>query len=66
MIEQLNNHKCPYCGRGEFFKGPSGGTAFNIECKHCGSRYNVAVWQGKVFHAEPIAYNGLWPDRGDW
>ena len=33
---------CPDCKSKEFLAGPRGGMAQNIECKGCGSRFNVS------------------------
>jgi len=70
MIEQgmepLQQHRCPYCAHDEFYRGPAGGLALNIECKRCGERYNVAMNEGQLLLAARIGYRGTWPDRGNW
>jgi len=65
-LETLAAHRCPDCGDNRFWRGPSGGMSLNIECKPCGSRFNVATHHGTLIMAQRIKYNGLWPDRGDW
>lgn len=34
--------KCPDCGGGDFYEGPSGGMATNTKCGICGSFFNVS------------------------
>jgi DNA-directed RNA polymerase subunit RPC12/RpoP len=44
--EQLNSlyaGRCPDCGAREFWPGPRGGAAMNVECVKCGSRFNVTL-----------------------
>ena len=65
-LEPLINQCCPDCARSQFLRGPGGGAAVNIECAACGARYSVATWAGGLLAAERIAYNGVWPDRGEW
>jgi hypothetical protein len=68
-LEPLTERHCPDCGRNEFWRGPSGALALNIECKACGSRFNIGITPTRdrtVIMAQRISYNGLWPDHGDW
>jgi hypothetical protein len=65
-VETLAVDTCPDCAAHQFRRGPAGGMSVNIECCQCGSRFNVAVYTGRLISAERIAYNGEWPDRGFW
>lgn len=33
--------RCPNCGNSEFYEGPSGGLATNVECSRCHLRWNA-------------------------
>jgi transcription elongation factor Elf1 len=65
-LEPLEEQRCPICGHRHFNLGPAGGLNVNIECERCGQRFNVCVYDGVLILAQTIAYNGLWPDRGQW
>jgi hypothetical protein len=62
----LAKNTCPDCRYHQFRRGPGGGMSVNIECCRCLSRFSVAVYSGRLIHAERIAHNGEWPDRGFW
>lgn len=44
------SNMCPDCHQVGFLKGPEGGCSTNIQCKHCGSEFNVCA----PFFAERI------------
>lgn len=44
--EKLKDGLCPDCGGFVWRPGPRGGMAQNVECAGCGSRFNVAYWNG--------------------
>ena len=46
VYHALARHECPDCTGFIFRAGPRGGLAQNIECVGCGSRFNVAYWNG--------------------
>lgn len=46
--------ECPDCGNSLFRPGPRGGLSQNIECIQCLNRFNVAHYNGHLFHAERI------------
>lgn len=47
---------CPDCGGQEFLAGPRGGLAQNMKCgtRRCGSEFNIARYEGRVFHVDRI------------
>ena len=45
---------CPDCGGKEFIPGPRGGLSQNMTCSGCGSEFNIARFEGRVFLAARI------------
>jgi hypothetical protein len=39
---------CPHCRAREFYRGPAGGLAVNVECTGCGARFNLSIHQGRA------------------
>ena len=39
--EKLKKGVCPDCDGDKFLKGPEAGLAVNVQCKNCGSRFNL-------------------------
>lgn len=56
LIESLNQNKCPDCDHEGFITGPEAGVSVNIECGKCGNRFNIAAYDGKIFHVERIGH----------
>ena len=48
---------CPDCELGKLLEGPHGGMAINCFCdnRDCGSKFNLAVFKGKLILAERIS-----------
>lgn len=42
-IDSLTTGNCPDCGQTRWYLGPRGGASRNIECAHCGERFNVLM-----------------------
>jgi len=40
LLQCLNANQCPDCKQSGFLEGPSAGIMTNVECKHCGKRFN--------------------------
>lgn len=49
-----NSDLCPDCSSGDFVLGPRGGLAQNMECASCGSRFNIARYEGRLLFAQRI------------
>ncbi len=44
LMKAVEKHKaCPDCGSKEFYEGPSGGLATNVQCAGCNHRFNFAM-----------------------
>ena len=43
----LLNGICPDCKSNNFYKGPSGPGAQNVECAGCGSRFNISMFDAR-------------------
>lgn len=55
------NGVCPDCGEASFIPGPRGGLAQNMTCSGCGSEFNIARCDGRIFMASRIdrsSYSG--------
>jgi len=70
MHSLYERRECPNCKCKDFFMGPHGGMAQNIECVGCGNIYNVGPfddqWLGMPMHAELVGWNGSgrWLEKG--
>lgn len=53
-LDSLKNGICPDCGPTDFLMGPRAGICENIQCEKCGSRFNIAMVNSRVFKAERI------------
>lgn len=53
-IARLGAGSCPDCGGLVWRPGPRGGISQNMECVGCGSRFNVARYQGQFLMAGRI------------
>jgi ribosomal protein S27E len=54
LIFAFQEGRCPDCGGRQIIPGPRGGLSQNLTCGGCGSRFNVAKYQGQVFFAERL------------
>jgi hypothetical protein len=65
IADAITRGYCPDCGRRGFVLGPQGGNAINIECANikCRSRFNVALFGGKVMFAHRIDSDNKWPSE---
>jgi hypothetical protein len=44
LLKNITTHgKCPDCGAGKFWEGPSGGMSVNITCCGCGHKFNNSM-----------------------
>jgi Zn-finger nucleic acid-binding protein len=50
-INSLFMGRCPDCGFNRFIPGAKAGLCVNIQCFHCGSKFNISY---VMFHAERI------------
>ncbi len=57
LIAAFDESMCPDCGGGQIIPGPRGGLSQNVHCAGCGSRFNVAKWQGRVFFVERLDHD---------
>ncbi len=57
-IKERVGSGCPDCQQGELMEGPSGGFSMNVQCSHCGSKFNFSFafgGQGQVFEVQRIS-----------
>lgn len=59
----IQKGKCPDCGNGQFWEGPSGGICTNFCCTNCHSAFNVGIACGEVICADRIS-NEYWICKG--
>jgi hypothetical protein len=58
--EKLALGDCPDCNGFMWRPGPRAGLSQNIECVGCGSRFNVAHYNGEFVSAERISNDMQW------
>jgi hypothetical protein len=54
LIHWFNQGRCPDCLGAKLVPGPRGGLSQNTHCGDCGSRFNVASFEGQVFFVERL------------
>ena len=64
ILPPLNDGRCPDCAGRTWRDGPRGGMSQNVECRKCGSRFNIARYQDKVVFAERIGNDSDWDVLG--
>jgi hypothetical protein len=59
MRMRLEGGLCPDCFGRQFWRGPQGGVAVNVQCDGCGAAFNVCVYGGQLIHCDRIGGDGF-------